>query len=44
MADQMNMDAAQKSYNGFIKFMKWGTVATAIATLIVVLLVASLAN
>lgn len=36
-----NMDAAKGTYSGFIKFLKRGTIISAIAVVIAVLIIAS---
>lgn len=41
MAEQQDMGAAEQSYSGFIKMLKWGTVISVAVTFIVVLIIAS---
>ena len=40
MASGNDMKAANQTYEGFITMLKWGSAATAIVALIVVLLIA----
>lgn len=41
LAEHEDLGAAKETYSGFITLFKWGTVAAAITTLIVVLIIAS---
>jgi len=40
MASGNDMKAANESYGGFINMLKWGSLATAIVALVVVLIIA----
>lgn len=40
-AGEMDYPAHQRNYSGFIKMVKWGTVATAIIAAIVILIIAN---
>ena len=41
MASQNDMKAHESTYAGVMDFLKWGTVATAIVAIIVVLIIAT---
>lgn len=41
MAEQQDMTAANGTYDGFLKLLKWGTVLSVITTVVVVLIIAS---
>lgn len=38
---QQDMKQANQSYDSFIALIKWGSIATAIVTLLIILLIAS---
>ncbi|MBU0554811.1 MAG: aa3-type cytochrome c oxidase subunit IV [Alphaproteobacteria bacterium] len=40
MAHEQDMTQASGSYSGFVALMKWGTIFSAIAALIVILIIA----
>lgn len=40
MAEHQDMTAANGTYAGFLTLFKWGTIVSAIATVIVVLIIA----
>ena len=39
MASQNDMEMAENTYRGFIGFVKWGTVAVGLVTILVILLI-----
>lgn len=39
MASQMDMKAAEQTYKGFLALVKWGSVATAAVTALVIILI-----
>lgn len=39
MATGNDMEMAENTYRGFISFVKWGTVAVSLITLLVILLI-----
>lgn len=39
MASQMDMKAAEKTYQGFLGLVKWGSIATAAVTALVIILI-----
>jgi len=41
MADQHDMGAAESTYSGFLSLLKWGTIGSVAATVLVVLIIAS---
>ena len=41
MAGKQDMGAAEHTYSGFLKLLKWGTVVSVAVTFIVVLIIAS---
>lgn len=41
MAEHQDMTAAKETYSGFLSLFKWGTIASVIATAIVVLILYS---
>ncbi|MCW2411045.1 MULTISPECIES: aa3-type cytochrome c oxidase subunit IV [unclassified Sphingobium] len=40
MANEQDMNQATGSYSGFVTLMKWGTILSAIAALIVIMIIA----
>ncbi len=44
MADQQDMQQATETYSLFMQLLKWGTIVTAITTLLVVVIIASRAT
>lgn len=39
--DQQDITSAKETYIGFMSMLKWGTIAAAIATILIVLIIAS---
>jgi len=39
MASQHEIKAHEETYSGFIGFIKWGTIATAVAAVLVIILI-----
>ncbi len=37
MTDNGNMKAAEQTYDGFLSFLKWGTIVTTVVTILVII-------